>query len=129
MDANRQYLTYDEYMSRGGKADLTVFTSLEFKCRKRIDYMTMGRVMVMKEIPEAVKLCMMSIIQIEETVGVAAQMAKPKAQSFSTDGYSESYGDTFSYDTIRRQIDDTIRTSLIYELDDTGEHIMYQGVI
>ena len=129
MDANRQYLTYDEYMSRGGKADLTVFNSLEFKCRKRIDYMTMGRVMVMKEIPEAVKLCMMSIIQIEETVGVAAQMAKPKAQSFSTDGYSESYGDTFSYDTIRRQIDDTIRTSLIYELDDTGEHIMYQGVI
>ena len=123
-----QYLTYAEYQARGGKSDELAFLPLEFKCRKRIDYWTMGRVKAMAQIPECVKDCMMSIISIEEAVGVTAQIAQPKASSFSTDGYSESYGDTFSYKTVKRQIDDTIRSSLIYEVDDKGEHLVYQGV-
>ncbi len=126
---DRQYLTHEEYRAWGGKADFAAFIPLEFKCRKRIDYLTMGRVRAMEKVPDSVKACMMAIIAIEENVGVTAQIEKPRAQSFSTDGYSESYGDTFSYKTVTRQIDDTIRKSLIYEVDDNGEHLMYQGVV
>lgn len=125
---NTQYLTYDEYVMRGGKCGEVQFLPLEFKCRKRIDYLTMGRVKAMSEVPECVKMCMMLILGIEEGVGVQAQIQNPKAQSFSTDGYSESYGDTFSYSTVSRQIDNTIRSTLMYEVDDKGEHLMYQGV-
>ena len=129
MPANTQYLTYDEYVRMGGTSTEAQFAPLEFKCRKRIDYLTMGRVKGMAEVPECVKMCMMAIIGIEESVGVQAQIQNPKAQSFSTDGYSESYGDTFSYKTVSRQIDQTIRTALMYETDDAGEHLMYQGVV
>lgn len=80
------YLTYDEYKEYGGTASEQDFTMLEFRARKRIDRLTASRVQRMAKVPEAVKLCMMSLIGIDSKAGAEAQVDKPVVTSFNTDG-------------------------------------------
>lgn len=126
--AHPAYLTYTEYKKLGGVLPRSDFTRLEFKCRKRIDYLTDSRVQAMKEIPEAVKLCMMSLIAVEHSAGAEAQAQNPTVTSFSTDGYSESYGNALSTSEAAASMDGTIRTMLYGEYDDNGVPLLYRGV-
>lgn len=123
-----QYLTYDEYVGYGGSASQTAFPVLEFKARKRIDYLTDSRVQNMAEIPDAVKLCMVSIMNIEDATGAEAQASDPQITSFNTDGYSESYGHALSADDAAKQIDKQIAAMLYGERDDNGIPLLYRGV-
>ena len=125
---NTTYLTYDEYTSYGGTLPQTDFTLLEFKCRKRIDYLTDSRVQNMAAVPETIKLCMMSLISVEEAAGVEAQIENPIVTSFNTDGYSESYGKVMGADEAENAMNTMIRNYLYGELDDNGIPLLYRGV-
>lgn len=122
------YLTYEEYKAHGGTVSETEYAPLEFRARKRIDRLTASRVKNMVSVPEAVKLCMVSIMQVDCKVGVEAQVNNPVVTSFNTDGYSETYGKALSAADAEKSMTDTIRTMLCDELDDRGIPLLYRGV-
>lgn len=123
-----QYLTFDEYVELGGTLPKTAFTLAEFKARKRIDYLTDSRVQNMAAVPEAVKLCMMSLITVESTVGLEAQVESPTVTSFNTDGYSENYGNIPKAADAEKGMNDLVKTSLYGEVDDKSVPLLYRGV-
>ncbi len=122
------YLTYEEYKSYGGTLSETDFPLMEFKCRKRIDKLTDCRVQKMTSVPEAVKLCMMSLIKLESAAGTEAQVENPVVTSFSTDGYSESYGKAMDASEASTAMNSTVYSMLYGELDDNGVPLLYRGV-
>ena len=126
--AHDVYLTYDEYKSLGGSAPAADFTLLEFKARKRIDYLTASRVQNMAQVPQAVKMCMLSIITVDSAAGAEAQATKPIVTSFNTDGYSESYGKAMSVQDASASTARIIKTGLYGETDDNGVPLLYRGV-
>lgn len=123
------YLTWEEYSERGGTLDAAAFPPAELRARGRIDRLTAGRVQGMAEVPEAVKVCMMSIIQADGAVGAAAQAESPLPSAFSTDGYSERYDSAGSRtDVIERQLDREIGNMLYGITDDEGVPLLYRGL-
>lgn len=126
--AHAQYLTYAEYQSYGGTASETAYTMLEFRARKRIDRLTASRVQNMETVPEAVKLCMFSLIGIDSKAGAEAQVDKPVVTSFNTDGYSESYGKALSVEDADKTMSASIRSMLWGETDDNGVPLLYRGL-
>ena len=123
------YLTYDEYLAYGGTLPEMDFALAEFKARKRVDYLTDSRVEAMTEIPEAVKLAMMSIIKADSAVGVDAQAGAPLVASFSTDGYSENYGSAADQTAnVERQLNREIGRLLYGVKDDGGVPLLYRGM-
>lgn len=122
------YLSYNEYKGYGGTASNTEFAALEFRARKRIDRLTASRVQNMMEVPEAVKLCMMSLIGIDSKAGVEAQANNPVVTSFNTDGYSETYGKALSVEDADKAMSASIRSMLYGETDDNGVPLLYRGV-
>ena len=124
------YLTYDEYQSYGGTLPEADFTLAEFKARKRVDYLTDSRVEAMAEVPEAVKLAMMSIIKADGAVSVDAQAGAPLVASFSTDGYSENYGSAADQTAnVEKQLNAEIRRLLYGVKDDGGVPLLYRGLV
>ncbi len=124
------YLTYDEYQSYGGTLPEADFTLGEFKARKRVDYLTDSRVENMAEVPEAVKLAMMSIIKADGAVGVDAQAGAPLVASFSTDGYSENYGSAADQTAnVEKQLNAELRQLLYGVKDDEGVPLLYRGLV
>lgn len=126
--AHAKYLTYAEYQSYGGTASESDFNLLEFRARKRIDYLTASRIQNMSEVPEAVKLCMLSIMNIDSKCGAEAQADNPVVTSFSTDGYSESYGKAMSAQDAEKSMSTSIRSMLWGEEDDNGVPLLYRGL-
>lgn len=122
------YLTHDEYKALGGTADHDSFSLLEFKARKRIDYLTDCRVQRMAEVPEAVKLCMTSMINLESKLGIDAQTDSPQVSSFSTDGYTETYAKSLSVDDVQREQDKLVSEMLYGEADDDGIPLLFRGL-
>ena len=123
-----QYLTYSEYKQLGGAADETAFPALEFKARKRIDYLTFSRVQNMAAVPQAVKLCAVCLMNMENAAGAEAQAVNPQKTSFSTDGYSETYGHALSAEDTDKQMNRQISAMLYGETDDKGVPLLYRGV-
>lgn len=124
-----QYLTYQQYEDWGGMLDEPAFTIAEIKARARIDALTMGRVAHMREVPEQVQVAMMDIINVDGTYSASAQAAAPVAASFTTDGYSESYGSAESRTAaIEAQLTASIETLLAGVVDDEGTPLIYAGV-
>lgn len=122
------YLTYEEYEEYGGTLSDTEFSVAEFKCRKRIDRLTDCRVQSMAEIPDSVKMCMVSLINLEASVGAEAQAKKPVVTSYNTDGYSESYGKAMGVADASKAMDNIVLSMLYGELDDNGVPLLYRGV-
>ena len=124
------YLTYAEYQAYGGTLPEADFTLAEFKARKRVDYLTDSRVEAMAEVPEAVKLAMMSIIKADSAVGVDAQAGAPLVASFSTDGYSENYGSAADQTAnVEKQLNAELRRLLYGVKDDDGVPLLYRGLV
>ena len=130
-----QYLTYEEYLSfvedGSEAAQLTpaTFAIAEFRARKTIDYWTDSRVQAMETVPEAVKHCMVAIIKLDSKYGADAQIENPLLSSFSTDGYSESYGSaTDQQAAAQKAVAEGIRQWLYGETDDNGVPLLYRGL-
>ena len=125
-----QYLTYAQYQAWGGELSESAFNLAEIKARSRIDAMTQGRVAYMQTVPEQVKAAMMEIITVDSTYSASAQAAAPVAASFTTDGYSESYGSAESRTAaIEKQLTASIETLLDGVTDDDGTPLLYAGVM
>lgn len=123
------YLTYAQYTAWGGTLDEAAFTLAEIKARARIDAMTQKRVAYMQTVPEQVQAAMMEIIAVDSTYSASAQSAAPVAASFTTDGYSESYGSAESRTaSIEKQLTASIETLLDGLTDDEGTPLLYAGV-
>ena len=128
--ANETYLTWAEYQAYGGSAVTeAAFPTAEFKARKRIDYLTDCRVQDMATVPDAVKLCMTSIINAGASAGADAIASSPIVASFKTDGYSESYGTADEQQTaINKALNEEIKSMLYGVLDDNGTPLLYRGL-
>lgn len=123
------YLEYSEYQAYGGTVAERAFLAAEFQARKRIDYLTDSRVQTMAQVPEAVKLCMTSIINANAAVGADALSASPLVASFNTDGYSESHGSAADQQAaLQNALNRQIREMLSGELDDNGTPLLYRGL-
>ena len=124
-----QYLTYAQYQTWGGTMTEAAFNLAEIKARARIDAMTQGRVAAMQTVPEQVQAAMMEIITVDGTYSAAAQATAPVVASFSTDGYSESYGSAESRTAaIEKQLTASILTLLDGVVDDKGVPLTFAGV-
>ena len=126
--AHTVYMTYEEYQDFGGTEDVSTFRVLEFKARKLIDYLTDSRVQDMTTVPEAVKLCQLSLMSMEAKAGTEAQIVTPAVTAFNVEGYSESYGNLPNADAARSQMADVVRSMLYGETDDYGVPLLYLGV-
>ena len=142
------YLTYEEYRAGGGTLDEGDFTRAEFRARKRIDWLTDGRVAAMVEravsrasgadapgsiahgiVPEAVKAAMMSVIRADGAVGAEAMAESAPVVAFDTDGYSERYdsaGERVA--CLEGQLNADVRRLLAGEKDDWGVPLLYRGI-
>ena len=124
-----QYLTYDEYLGYGGTLPEADFTLAEFKARSRIDWLTLARVQYMKTVPEEVKLAMMCIMKVDEKYSADSQGFSAIVSSYSTDGYSESYGGiSEQFDNAQKQLNSQVTKMLFGVLDDAGTPLIYRGV-
>ena len=124
-----QYLTYEQYQAWGGTLDEAAFNLAEIRARARIDAMTQKRVAYMQTVPEQVQAAMMEIITVDQTYSASAQASAPVAASFTTDGYSESYGSAESRTAaIEKQLNRSIETLLDGVTDDDGVPLLYAGV-
>ena len=124
-----QYLTYQEYVEFGGAMDEADFTVAEFKARSRIDWLTMGRVQNMAEIPDEVKLAMMVIIKVDSKFSATAQADSAIVSSFSTDGYSENYGGASEQSAAaENKVNNEVVKMLFGVLDDFGVPLIYRGL-
>ena len=123
------YLTYAQYQAWGGTLSESAFNLAEIKARSRIDAMTQGRVAGMATVPEKVQAAMMEIINVDSTYSASAQAATPVAASFTTDGYSESYGSAETRTAaIEAQLTASIETLLDGLTDDAGTPLLFAGV-
>ena len=125
----QQYLTYQEYVERGGTMSEDDFNVAEYKARSYIDYLTDCRVQDMAEAPEAVKMCIMSIIKVDSVYGVDAQVDNPAVASFNTDGYSESYGSASDQSANANKVLNSTISRMLYGVkDDNGVPLLYRGL-
>ena len=123
-----QYLTYEEFSAYGGSMDQGTFDASEFAVRKYLDYLTDRRIKEHIEvIPEEVKRCVYAMIQLESAGGALRQLEKPVTTGFSTDGYSESYGNVLSAEDVKREMSNTAKVYLAGVYDDDGVELMYLG--
>lgn len=129
--AHTTYLTFQEYTAYGGTAVTQAeFPTAEFKARKKIDYLTDSRVQNMETVPDAVKLCMTSIINTDAAAGADALAASPLVASFNTDGYSESYGGASEQQAaMQAALNREIKEMLYGETDDNGIPLLYRGLM
>lgn len=78
-----QYLTYQQYVSNGGTAELSAFPLLERRARAKLDYWTQGRI---RCVDCDIQLCMTLIINAMDRVQNSGQ----EVTSFNNDGVSVS---------------------------------------
>ena len=126
--AHAHYLTFEEYREYGGVLEAAAFLPLEMLARKRIDYLTLSRIQQMEAVPDAVRLCMVSLVRMENAAGAEAQAIDPAITSFGTDGYSESRGNAMDAKTAQLQMNGLVKMYLHGELDDNGTPLLYRGV-
>lgn len=123
------YIDLSYYLTNGGTAmDDAAFTRNEFRARKIVDRLTQGRVKTMETVPEAVKWLMVELVTLEATQGAAALENQP-VTSFSNDGYSETYAQPMTAETVKGIEMDLVVDYLADETDDHGTPLLYLGVV
>lgn len=135
------YLTYEEYIGMGGQdIEESVFTELEFEARTQIDWWTFGRLKNEEVQCEAVKRCVIQIIQLlnrrqkvmlidavdEDGNPVTGLMAHQ-----SNDGVSSTYNvitGNMAVRVIDSQLKNVIRMYLQDVRDSLGRKVLYRGL-
>lgn len=136
MEFEGQYLSYQEYQELGGTLAETSFNLLEYEARKQVDIRTQGRLVVVDQIPNEVKICIFHLIGKIVNYASSIESATNSDGSISsenTDGYSISYNQvnaTQIQEIIKsknNELDDIIMTDL-YGVIINKEHLIYNGV-
>lgn len=105
----------------------SVFCRSEFRARKIVDRVTQGRVKNMEKVPEAVKMLMVELVNLEASRCVHYN-GKQAVSSFSNDGYSETYVAPLTDEQAKEKEDRLILEYLSDEVDDNGVPLLYLGV-
>lgn len=130
MEFSGQYLTYNEYKALGGSLDQTPFNLLEFEARRIIDNRTLQRLKSIKEIPEEVKMCMLSLVDTINSYANKSQTSK-NISSESVGSYSVNYATGTQIQEIVKsknaELTDVVLTYLTGVIVN-GEHVVYSGV-
>ena len=123
------YIDIAYYTANGGKADMTdaAFSRNEYRARKLVDKFTQGRVKGVEEIPEAVKRLMVELVSLEAAQG-AEIVENPAVQSYSNDGYSETFADPLTAERVKEIEMELIVEYLSEETDENGTPLLYLGV-
>lgn len=123
------YIDFAYYCNNGGSVDIddATFTRLEFRARKIVDRQTQNRIRRMRKVPEAVKQLMIELVSLEAQQGAAVTENQP-VQSFSNDGYSETYADPLTGERLKEIENDLITEYLSGEVDNRGVPLLYLGV-
>ena len=111
------YLSYDDYISYGGKLTNADFNRFCFRADKEIDNLTNNRCKTLDKIPDEVKRCEFELVTYFSKNTNNGSISA--VSSFGNDGYSVSYADQKGAE---QQIYDIIYTYLA----STG--LMYCGV-
>ncbi len=122
------YLSYEEYLARGGTLAEAEFEACEPRARSRVDALTYCRVRGMAEAPEAVKDAMMVALAAAAGSGAQALAASEGLAGFATDGYSETYqsaGERWA--AVDRAANREILALLAGVCDDGGTPLTYAG--
>lgn len=123
-----EYLSYEEYLERGGTLGEADFRRLAARAKARIDALTYGRLRTMEEAPDAVKEAMMSAIGVIGGCGAEAMAASGAVASFTTDGYSESYqGADERAVAVNRALNRELVELLAGVTDESGVSLTYAG--
>lgn len=123
------YIDRTYYVENGGtEMDDAAFSRNEYRARKILDRVTQNRVTKMAQVPEAVKRLMVELVTLEATQGAAVLENQP-VTSFSNDGYSETYAQPLTPETVRQLEMDLIVDYLAEETDDAGTPLLYLGVV
>lgn len=130
MEFSGQYLTYDEYEALGGNLDQTPFNLLEFEAQRIIDSKTQQRLNKTDNIPQEVKLCAFSLINLLNSYTTESQTNK-NISSESVGSYSVSYATGTQIQEIVKsknvELTDVVLTYLTGVIVN-GEHLVYLGV-
>ena len=123
------YIDIAYYTANGGKADMTdaAFLRNEYRARKLVDKFTQGRVKGMPETPEAVKRLMVELVSLEAAQG-AEIVENPAVQSYSNDGYSETFADPLTEERVKQIEHELIMEYLSEETDQNGIPLLWLGV-
>lgn len=122
------YIEISYYLANGGtEMDDAAFSRNEYRARKIVDRLTQNRVTKMQNVPEAVQRLMVELVTLEATQGAAALDNQP-VSSFSNDGYSETYAQPLTAETVKQLEMDLVVDYLAEETDDTGTPLLYLGV-
>lgn len=115
------YLTFNEYVQRGGLIQQAEFFRLEFKSRKTVDKLTHKRLVTAEQIPEEVKMLMVELIEIYH------EQTKQKVTSISNDGFSIDYL-VLTDEQIAQRINTLTTQYLSDVLADDGTPLLNSGV-
>ena len=122
------YIDRTYYKANGGtEMDDAAFSRNEYRARKIVDRLTQNRVTKMAQVPEAVQRLMVELVTLEATQGAAALDNQP-VSSFSNDGYSETYAQPLTAETVKQLEMDLVVDYLAEETDDNGTPLLYLGV-
>lgn len=122
------YIEISYYLANGGtEMDDAAFSRNEYRARKIVDRLTQNRVTKMQNVPEAVQRLMVELVTLEATQGAAALDNQP-VSSFSNDGYSETYAQPMTAETVKQLEMDLVVDYLAEETDDNGTPLLYLGV-
>lgn len=122
------YIDRTYYKANGGtEMDDAAFSRNEYRARKIVDRLTQNRVTKMQNVPEAVQRLMVELVTLEATQGAAALENQP-VSSFSNDGYSETYAQPLTAETVKQLEMDLVVDYLAEETDDNGTPLLYLGV-
>ena len=122
------YIEIGYYLANGGtEMDDAAFYRNEYRARKIVNRLTQNRVTKMQNVPEAVQRLMVELVTLEATQGAAALDNQP-VSSFSNDGYSETYAQPLTAETVKQLEMDLVVDYLAQETDDNGTPLLYLGV-
>lgn len=149
------YLTYSDYREYGGTLDETTFDEFEFEAETIINWYTFDRLKDDTEFPEAVKRCMMKLIQlaklradalvlgsqtttvIDETSGSVTTITTSAAiASQSNDGVSVRYNtvsaseifNSLSSKDAGNEIEGIVQRYLQGVVNSLGRKVLYRGL-
>ena len=124
------YIELSYFLANGGTGEMddAAFFRNDFRARKIVDRMTQGRIKTMHVVPEAVKRLMVELVTLEATQAGELAQNQP-VTSFSNDGYSESYAQPLTAETVKGIEMDLVVDYLADETDDKGTPLLYLGVV
>ncbi len=123
------YLTYSEYQVMGsGAVDEAAFPRLELLAEQKLNRFTQCRAGRMSALPDAVKYCMADLVDALSRINAPETAASAPLTGFSNDGYSETYAQPVTAESLDAGLWGLVVNWLAAVRDDDGTPLLFLGV-